>query len=291
MSAMCPNQTRKAAPNMSDGASKAMGSLYDLLLDYIDTVRVHDSTYQIAQTLVRHYTRLPAMTLREMSELCFVSQASFSRFCRFWGFEGFAEFKEAVDSANYRMQDDYTREFLLRLSDEERPAQGAYRDLFPGCGTFGPSDEDLRIMPEILDALESAERVVFFSHHFLWHIGRYFQGKMLLMDKYIELYQSYDHQFEAAHELGKGDLAIVCSMNGSYMSHYQEITREIFSGGARVLVLTQNSHALHINRADWVLSCGETNANDVGKYAALMTIDCMVTGYLARLLTRKVSDE
>lgn len=288
---MCPARTREVASNMSDGASKAMGSLYDLLLDYIDTTRVHDSTYEIAQTLVRHYTRLPAMTLREMSELCFVSQASFSRFCRFWGFADFAEFKEAVDSANYRMQDDYTREFLLRLADEGDAALVAYRDLFEGCGAIGPSDDDLRVMPEILDALEGAGRVVFFSHHFLWHIGRYFQGKMLLMDKYVELYQSYEHQYEAACELGRGDLAIVCSMNGSYMSHYQGITRAIFSSQARVVMLTQNSHALHINRADWVLSCGETNANDVGKYTALMTIDCMVVGYLARLLSGKARNE
>ncbi|MBR1828501.1 MAG: MurR/RpiR family transcriptional regulator, partial [Atopobiaceae bacterium] len=258
---------------MSDGASKAMGSLYDLLLDYIDTVRVHDSTYQIAQTLVRHYTRLPAMTLREMSELCFVSQASFSRFCRFWGFEGFAEFKEAVDSANYRMQDDYTREFLLRLSDEERPAQGAYRDLFPGCGTFGPSDDDLRIMPEILDALESAERVVFFSHHFLWHIGRYFQGRMLPLGRYVELCQSYVHQEELASQLGTDDLVFICTLNGSFFPNYRGIVEKIFRSGAKVVVLTQSRNVWFLNRADYVLLCGTSNENDVGKYAALLTID------------------
>ncbi len=268
-----------------------MGSLYDLLLDYVDAARVHDSTYEIAQTLVRNYARLSAMSLREMAELCYVSQASFSRFCRFLGFESFAEFKEAVDSANYRVQDDYTREFLKRIKSGEPLSQGAYRDLFPNYGGIGPSDDDLRALPDILDAVEAAHRVVFFSHHFLWHIGRYLQGKMLLMDKYVELYQSYEHQLAAAGELGEGDLAIICSMNGSYMSHYREIARSIFASGARVLMLTQNDHSLHINRADWVLSCGETNANDVGKYAALMTIDCMVTSYLSRYLMRKNPNE
>ena len=276
---------------MSDSGSKAMGSLYDLLLDYVDTARVHDSTYEIAQTLVRNYARLSTMSLREMSELCYVSQASFSRFCRFWGFESFAEFKEAVDSANYRIQDDYTREFLARIESKEPLSQGAYRDLFSGYGGIGPSDNDLRALPDILEAVETANRIVFFSHHFLWHIGRYLQGKMLLMDKYVELYQSYDHQLAAAGELGDGDLAIICSMNGSYMSHYREIVRSIFASGVRVLMLTQNDHALYINRADWVLSCGETNANDVGKYAALMTVDCMVTSYLGRFLARKASNE
>lgn len=85
--------------------------------------------------------------------------------------------------------------------------------------------------------------------------------------------------------LGAGDVAIVCSMNGSYFSHYGELTRKIYQSGATVVVLTQNRFAQNLNRADYVLFCGGSNRNDVGKYAALFTIDLMVMGYIRRLRT------
>ena len=138
-------------------------------------------------------------------------------------------------------------------------------------------------VPELLTALAQARRIAFFSHHFLWHIGRYYQGKMALLGKYVELYQSYEHQPEAAESLEEGDVAFVCTINGNYFSHYADIARAIFSSGAKVVVLTQNRHALFINRADHVLTCGTTNENDVGKYAALMTLDYLVMMY-ARFL-------
>ena len=46
--------------------------------------------------MLKHYDKLPSMTLDQMAALCFVSQASISRFCKMLGFSTFAEFKEAL---------------------------------------------------------------------------------------------------------------------------------------------------------------------------------------------------
>ena len=112
---------------MTDSTAKAMGSLSDLLLDYVDTTRVHDSNYDIAQGLLRNYTRLGSMSLRQMADACFVSKASLSRFCRFMGFESFAEFKEAVDGIDYRVTDDYSRAFCSELLEDREAAFNTYR--------------------------------------------------------------------------------------------------------------------------------------------------------------------
>ena len=271
---------------MTDSGSKAMGSLYDLLLNYVDTTRSHGSNYEIAQTLVEHYAELGGLSQREMAELCFVSQASFSRFCRFMGFDGFAEFKEAIDAANYRLADDFSRELMDGMDAQPSEALDLLRESILGTLMTTLQAQDLSAIPEILEAIDGAGRVVFFSHHFLWQIGRYFQGKMIQLGTYVELYQSYEHQCEAAASLTEGDVAIVCSMNGSYFSHYHDIVRDIFDSGARVVTLTQNRHALYYNRADWVLPCGDSNTNDTGKYAALMVIDYLVMSYM-RLLASK----
>jgi DNA-binding MurR/RpiR family transcriptional regulator len=276
---------------MTDSAAKAMGSLSSLLLDYVDTTLVHDSNYDIAQGLLRNYTQLGSMSLRQMANACFVSQASFSRFCRFLGFANFAELKEAVDGADYRLTDDYTQAFVSQLLSDRREAFETYRSAVVDVlgGTMSPDDQI--VLDEVLDALEGAGRIAFFSHHFLWHIGHYFQEKMLPLGRYVELYQSHAHQEDSAAMLGDGDVAIVCSMNGSFFSHYGELTRKIYQSGATVVVLTQNRFALHLNRADYVLFCGDSNQNDVGKYAALLTIDLMVMSYIRRLRAGETEDE
>lgn len=153
------------------------------------------------------------------------------------------------------------------------------------------SPDDHGVLDQVLDALEGARRIAFFSHHFLWHIGCYFQDKVLPLGRYVELYQSHAHQEDSAAMLSASDVAIVCSMDGSYFSHYCELTRKIYQSGATVVVLTQNRFAQNLNRADYVLFCGGSNQNDVGKHAALLTIDLMVMSYIRRLKTGETENE
>lgn len=268
---------------MATSTAKAMGSLVDLLLDFVDTARVHDQNYDIAQGLLRHYAELGSMSLRQMADACYVSPASLSRFCRFVGFSDFAELKEAIDGAGYRMTDDYTRSFYNELMSDKSGAIELYRSAVIDVLSGALTAEDQQVVDEVIGELESANRIAFFSHHFLWYIGRYFQGKMLPLGRYVEMHYSYEHQEEMASVLGAGDLAIICSMNGSFFSHYRELVGKVIASGAKVVVLTQNRFAMDLNRADYVLFCGSSNANDVGKYAALLTTDHLVMSYLRRL--------
>ena len=58
------------------------------------------------------------------------------------------------------------------------------------------------------------------------------------------------------------------------------ICNAIISSGCKVLVITQNLASPYLNTADFILQCGTTNRNDVGKYAALMANDLIVMGYM-----------
>lgn len=276
---------------MGDGSDKAMGSLADLLLDYAGSTRVHDANYEIAQGLLRNYTQLASMSLRQMAEACYVSNASFSRFCRYLGFTDFSEFKSAVDGVNYRVTDDYSRQFFEDLMADRDSALEMHRSKVVDVLGTTLREDDLRVIDEVVEELDAAHRIGFFSHHFLWHIGRYFQGKMLPLGRYVELCQSYAHQEELATHLGKGDLAFICSLNGSFFSNYSDLVGTIFQSGAKVVVLTQNRYAMFVNRADYVLLCGTSNENDIGKYAALLTVDDLVLSYLRNMRSADDTNE
>lgn len=72
---------------------KMMGSLSDRLLSFVSTALVRDANYDIAVALLRHYPRLKGLTLSQIADLCYTSNASISRFCRFLGMDNFKEFQ------------------------------------------------------------------------------------------------------------------------------------------------------------------------------------------------------
>jgi len=109
---------------------------------------------------------------------------------------------------------------------------------------------------------------------------------MIMMDKYIELYHSYENQLKCAQSLDENCTAIICTTGGSYFSYYADLCNTIMDSGADVIVMTQNVHSNRLNRADHVISVGETNQDDSGKFAVLAVLDHLFLQYMKRHYTR-----
>jgi len=260
---------------------KAMGSLSNKLLSYISTTLVHDSNYDIAVLMVKNYDRIKGMSIGEIADLCYVSQASISRFCRFLGFDNFKEFKQCLDP-DFSMANDYSRQFYAMLCSNEQLAISAYRDELIENIYMTISEENIEVVHDVVKCLHDCSHAAYFSHHFLWDIGRFFQSKMMMMGKYVEQFLTYDAQLECAAGLDHDSLAILCTVGGSYMMRYGEIWSKIRASGSKVLVITQNLSSAELNNADYILRCGISNRDDIGKYSAMMTIDYLVMSYLKK---------
>lgn len=76
-------------------AEKIMGSLSDRLLSFVSTTLVHDSNYEIALAMIKHYPKLKELSIGEIADLCYTSKASISRFCRFLGWTASRSFRSA----------------------------------------------------------------------------------------------------------------------------------------------------------------------------------------------------
>lgn len=261
--------------------AKAMGSLSNKLLSYISTTLVHDSNYDIALILLKNYSHLKNLSIGEVAELCYVSPAAISRFCRFIGFDNFKEFKQSLEQ-DFSMANDYSRQFYAMLCSDEKMAIATYRDELIANIYSTISPENMEVVPDIIRDIHDSDHVAYFAHHFLWDIGRFFQSKMMVMGKYVEQFMAYDAQLECAQHLGPNSLAIICTVGGTYMSRYAKIWTTIQNSGCRILVITQNLSNAELNSARYVLRCGTSNRDDVGKYSAMMTVDYLVMSYLRK---------
>lgn len=258
---------------------KTMGSLANKLLGYVSTTTVHDTNYEIAVALIKNYTRLREMSIGEIADLCYVSKASISRFCRFMGFDSFKEFNSYLQQ-DPTINTDYSRSFYIALSNDWPDAISYYLTSVIENLTAALSPENIAMVPEIIQILHNSHHVAYFSHHFLWDIGRHFQNKMMAMGCYVEQFWDYSAQLECARSLGPDDLAIVCSIGGSYPLRYPTRWNTIISGRCKILAITQNVSSPYWNYASYILRCGNSNQNDTGKYAALLTAEMLCLNYL-----------
>lgn len=61
---------------------------------------------------------------------------------------------------------------------------------------------------------------------------------------------------------------------------YVDVCNSIRNSKCAVLAITQNASNPYWNQAAFIMQCGESNANDTGKYGALAAIDLVVQQYL-----------
>lgn len=255
-----------------------MGSMEIRLLRFIDNAEIHDSNYDIATILLKNIDRVRNMTIKEVSELCYVSQASISRFCRTMGFGSFKDF-HAMISTEFSLRDDYSRNYISALKKDPNQARETYTQLILSNIESVMDPENLKDLDSITRLIHDCPSVSVFSHHFLYDIGAYLQFKLVTTGKYIHAYQIYDKQLQDAGELTKDDAAIIYTIGGTYCSRYPEIWETINASQCKLIFITQNLSNPYLNNAAYVLQCGNTNKENTGKYAALALTDCLIQNY------------
>lgn len=258
---------------------KPMGSVSERLLNYVNTTPQHDVNFSIAVTMLQHYSQLSTMSAEEIADLCHVSKASISRFCRYLGFDHFKEFRHYLGES-ISLNSDYSRSFFEMLCADRWAAMDRYQNQLTDNMHATFARENLEKLPEMVRIMHASRRVAFFSHHFLWDVGRHMQNKFLVMGLYMEQYFDYTSQLECARSLGPQDAALICTVGGSYPTRYSNIWNALETSGSQLLIITQNRSSAYWNNASCVLNCGSTNQNDVGKYSALLAADLLVMHYL-----------
>jgi DNA-binding MurR/RpiR family transcriptional regulator len=191
-------------------------------MSYISTAPQKDANYDIALTMLTHYGKLKNLSLTEIADLCYVSKASISRFCRFMGFDGFRELQDCL-LQDFSIGTDYSKAFFDKLCAAPQAALQDYSEELIRNIRVTTTPENTARLTDMAMAIANSERIAFFSHHFLWDIGRHLQSKMIRMDRYVELYMDYAQQLACARSLHKNDLAIVCTVGGSYPLRYPTI--------------------------------------------------------------------
>ncbi|OOM82585.1 HTH-type transcriptional regulator RpiR [Clostridium puniceum] len=257
---------------------KAMGSVTLRLIDYVNNATKKDINYEIAIIMLKKFNKIKKMNITEISELCYVSPATISRFCRLMGFDNFNEFKK-ISNVNFSLQNDYSNRLLNSAQKDIKLAFEEYTNSLMKNMSYTLENLEYENLDEVVKQIYSTEKVSFFGTQFLYSVGKHLQSRLMLTDKYIEAYSSYNKQLECARNLDNKSLAIIISIEGSYFFKYMEIVEALKENGVKIVVITQNTNSKLASIADSILVCGNSNSNNEGRDIALYMIELLIFRY------------
>ncbi len=175
-----------------------------------------DANYMIAKTMLNHFDELPAMTIQDVADICFVSCASISRFVRLLGYSGFTEFKRSCEKS-LGIETDYSLEVKRAKKEDLLPIYSRFTEQSIQNIQNAFETVDVEQMDRICTWMKEADRIAVFGLEFASVIGLHIQSRMARMGKIVETSLDLQEQMEVARYLGNQSVALLVTMEGGLL--------------------------------------------------------------------------
>ena len=237
---------------------KMMGSLLDRLLSYVSSAPERDANYDIAVALLRNYSQLEgAGPQPDRRPVLYFQRIHFPLL----SVSGHGQFQgvSVLDGTGFYHADRLFPPVLYYAPQQPRNCHQRLQGRSDRQYLHHHCPENAQVIPDIVKTLHDCGKAAYFSHHFLWDIGHYFQSKMMMMGRYVELFMDYATQLECARSLTERTLPSSASVGGSYLTRYPDICNAIPVQRVQDADHHPKPGQPYLNTADFILQCGTTN--------------------------------
>lgn len=225
------------------------------------------------------------LTTEDIASDCFTSSASVSRFVRELGYKSFSDFKQIYLLTAIELEE---MKIDLQVSANSSNLDSTKTTNHGNRIVEGMNDMissfNYQELSDLSDMIFSAEEVSLFASHIPGNISEILQHQLLTAGKHTLCYPTYDDQMKNAEKLSKNDLAIVSSLNGSYLMS-KELTIKITNSDAKTVLITQNPTVKFSASFDYVIALGEKDHEAVGKYKLMLYFELLARCYYQRHLS------
>lgn len=256
-------------------------SVLPRLLRYVNGQYKKDANYDIALSLLTHYSVIPDKTITELSELCFVSPASISRFVKTLGFDSFPDFKAACKNTLAIENTDYAPEVMKANRKDVTEIIDRYTEHVINNIDYAHSHFDFNQIDVICQNISECDEVLMLGLEFSTLLAQHFQNRMALMNKYIKVALSSEEQLEAAKNLKEGSVVFILSLEGGYFYHNLEIIDILVRKKVKLVVISMNYHNKIINGFEnhEIIVCSNNNSNTEGRFSLLYVLEILIMYY------------
>lgn len=252
----------------------------NVLFSIINDGSSESSDYVIAKYLLEHYRDLKNITIKNMSNECYVDRATIRRFFQRYGFDNFQNFKK-----NYK--DDFESRNLKRskYSTYQEYINDLNTQIFSIMQSYITSRNMDRDIECVINRLHSANKVALFGSESTYGYLFTMQQWLLALGKVAVVITSIPAYDLSLAGLREDDCALIFSLTGDY---YHGIQEYIDSLKCVKILVTLVKRQEFSGKFDYVAALSNTNDLDhldvYRKYASLYFIDILLKSYQIRFM-------
>lgn len=254
-------------------------SVRSLILRFLNNQKKRDNNYFIAQGILKSFSKIPQLTIYDLSEEYFVSTSAISRFIRLLGFASYTEFKDAV-ATEIDIVNDYAKHFAQPAQEQSEEFMSIFTDNILANINYVKEHIALEQVERIVATIAQAENVAVFGLEFATFMGQHFQSKMASMDKLIQVGFTIEEQIEIVETISENSVALVFSMEGGFFYFSEKVIAALKEKGVIIIAFTFKNAPIIERNAEEVMICGEINENTEGRIAILYIMELLIYYYM-----------
>lgn len=261
--------------------TKLLSELQQIYNSYDST----DINHVIASYLLEHIFEFDKITINEVSEACFTSNATISRFVRSIGCENFQAMKHGLVSGYSRIAKelmiDNKQDLHFNKGDDHKELQ-EYVDIISD-GLIGMADSiNFDEIDQFIDKIHDYENVYFCGTQLPGLLCNYLQFMLFNCKKIthaVWTLEQHERMFKEIKGKEEKSMVIIFSLNGNYTRIYNNEIISLIDSNIHTVLITQDPNLKRIRDFDSYIILGETTNSKIGRYKLQLFIEMVINRY------------
>lgn len=230
-----------------------------------------DTTYSIANYVLENISRMEDISIKQLSEDCFVSTTSIIKFCNLLGFSGYTEFKRhLIASFQTRKVQLYDKHKNLKVSDLLNKISDFSIDF--------NAEQCQKSISSLVDLICENKRIHFYGAVFPMNLVQSFVEDMAVMGVPVFVYQIPYGKITIQSKEG---INIIVTLSGRYIETHQMDYRIMCEINQNTVLISQEKKNIGNVLMNIVLP--KTISSDYDDIVLLLILDMIKLEYYNRL--------
>lgn len=255
---------------------------YANMLHYLNTHPPDDSYSRIILFLTNNRKQAKSISIQEIAEACFVSNATISRFSRFFGFDNFVSLKHYIHSNN-----EFSPNFTFRITNDSLKLLEVKPDIF----LQNYKNSIITSLNDVIDCLNmdeidsllkdiyNSDNIYLFGSESLFNLTQELQRGFFISDKISVTGQTIEDMERVSKVIDKNSLVIILSSFGNFLTEHNDIVNRIIKSKSNSFFITQHTENMASTSFNKVLSVTSRNHVEAGSYPLAFFCEFIVRRY------------
>lgn len=254
------------------------------MIKYINSHDTDDSYSRIILYILHNKERIETISITDLSEICFISNATISRFSKHFGYASFSDLKKAFSYSN-KIEPEYVFRLanmsIKTLKDSPLEFLTNYKNNIIASLDDLIENLDLDQLDFLLNCIHESNSVFLFGAESSLFLLREIQCGLLLSDKVVYSGETIEDFARLAEKLTKDSVVLIISSFGNFLSENPSLINTIKNSHCKIFFITQHTETMISASFEQSILLTKQNHIKAGSYPLFLYSEFLVRRYYA----------